>query len=39
MVKKERGRILFLQIIRWLSLVLAILFFVWLLKNLGWITI
>ncbi len=39
MVKKNRGRLLFLQILRWLLLALAILFFLWLAKNLGWLRI
>jgi len=39
MAKKNKRRILFLQILRWLLLVLAILFFLWLVKNLGWLKI
>ncbi len=38
-IKKDKRTFLFLQILRWLSLVLAILFFLWLAKNLGWLTI
>lgn len=37
--KKDEGTLLFLQILRWLSLILAILFFLWLAKNLGWLMI
>ncbi len=37
--KKSKKMLLFLQILRWLSLFLAILFFIWLAKNLGWIKI
>jgi hypothetical protein len=39
MIKKKKSWLLFLQILRWLSLVLAILFFLWLVKNLGWLKI
>ncbi|MBU4308813.1 MAG: hypothetical protein KJ566_03385 [Nanoarchaeota archaeon] len=37
--KKNKRMLLFLQILRWLSLALAILFFLWLAKNLGWLMI
>lgn len=39
MAKKNKRWLLFLQILRWLLLVLAILFFLWLAKNLGWLRI
>ena len=39
MANKNRSWIVFLQILRWLLLVLAILFFLWLAKNLGWLKI
>lgn len=35
----KKNKILFLQILRWLLLALAILFFLWLAKNLGWLNI
>jgi len=38
MAKGYRG-MTFLQVLRWLSLILAILFFIWLAKNLGWLKI
>jgi len=35
----NKGRIsLFLQIFRWASLILALLLFLWLAKQLGWIS-
>jgi hypothetical protein len=36
---RNRGVVLFLELLRWLSLILAILFFLWLAKNLGWLKI
>jgi len=37
--KKGRRMLLFLQILRWLFLGLAVLFFLWLAKKLGWLMI
>ena len=37
--KRNKRMLLFLQVLRWLSLALAILFFLWLAKNLGWLEI
>jgi len=33
---KERG-VWFLEVLRWASLVLGLLFFIWLIKQLKWI--
>jgi len=35
--RQSKETILFLKILRWLFLALAILFFIWLVKNLGWL--
>lgn len=37
MAKRNKRMLIFLQVLRWLSLGLAILFFLWLAKNLEWI--
>jgi hypothetical protein len=39
MAKNKKSEEVFLQVLRWLSLGLAILFFLWLAKNLGWLKI
>jgi len=37
--RKNKRTFLFLKIFRWLLLALALLFFLWLAKNLGWLKI
>jgi nitrogen fixation-related uncharacterized protein len=37
--KRDKNLVIFLQVIRWLLLALGILFFLWLIKNLGWLQI
>jgi len=37
LAKKNKSWLFFLEVLRWLSLILAILFFLWLAKNLGWL--